>query len=61
VTGSRGVEAHRVRKGGVACGSGSRVGGAAAGSRRLGLVEEAVRVVVGMKKKEEVGWEEEGI
>jgi hypothetical protein len=40
-----------VRKGEVASGGGSRAGGAAMGSRRPGLVEEAAGVVVGMKKE----------
>jgi hypothetical protein len=40
VTSGRGVEARRVRKGGVAGGGGSRAVDAAAGSRRTGLVEE---------------------
>jgi hypothetical protein len=31
------------------------------GSHRLGLVEEAVGVVVGMKKEDEAGWEEKGV
>jgi hypothetical protein len=46
----------RVRKVVVAGGGGSRAGGAAVGSRWPGLVEEAVGLVVGMKKKEAAGW-----
>jgi hypothetical protein len=49
VTNGGGGEARQVRKGGVGRGGGSRAGGVAARSCRRGLVDEAARVVAGMK------------
>jgi hypothetical protein len=49
VTGSGGDEAHRVRKGGVAGGGGSRVGGVAAGSRWPGRWWEEAAAVEGRR------------